>query len=87
MRILFEAKYEEKLKIQSEIDKGLKDVKEQREQLYRKLEVLRNQGIELGPNLSVLKKEPAISTNTSSSGSVQTVVEIFGAEVKFKRLS
>ena len=70
-----EAKYEEKLKIQSEIDKGLKDVKEQREQLYRKLEVLRNQGIELGQNLSVSKKEPTVSTNTSSSGSVQTVVE------------
>ena len=37
---------------QSEIDRDLKDVKEQREQLYRKLEVLRAQGIELGPNLS-----------------------------------
>ena len=79
-----EAKYEEKLKIQSEIDKGLKDVKEQREQLYRKLEVLRNQGIELGPNLSVLKKEPAVSTSTSLSGSVQTVVVFFGGAGKIQ---
>ncbi len=40
---------------QSEVDRGLKDVKEQRDQLYRKLEVLKAQGIELGPKLSVLK--------------------------------
>ena len=40
-----EAKRKEKIKIQAEIDRDLKDVKEQREQLYRKLEVLRAQGI------------------------------------------
>ena len=33
------------------------DVEEQRGQLYRKLEALRNQGIELGPNLNVLRSE------------------------------
>lgn len=53
-----EAKKAEMIKYQSEIDRGLKDVKDQREQLYRKLEVLRAQGIELGPNLSVLKTDP-----------------------------
>lgn len=54
-----EAKKAEMGKYQAEIDLGLKDVKEQREQLYRKLEVLRAQGIELGPNLSVLKNDPS----------------------------
>ena len=54
-----EAKKAEMAKYQAEIDRGLKDVKEQREQLYRKLEVLRAQGIELGPNLSVLKTDPS----------------------------
>ena len=42
---------------QCEIDRGLKDVKEQREQLFRKLEALRAQGIELGPNLAVIKND------------------------------
>ena len=37
----------------------MKDVKEQRDQLYRKLDLLKAQGIEiLGPNMSVLKTEP-----------------------------
>ncbi len=39
-----------------EVERGLKDVKEQRDQLYRKLDLLKAQGIEiLGPNMSVLK--------------------------------
>ncbi len=42
--------------IQAEVDHGLKDVKEQRDQLYRKLEMLKERGIEIiGPNMSVLK--------------------------------
>ena len=44
---------------QSEIERGLKDVKEQRDQLYRKLDLLKAQGIEIiGPNMAVLKTEP-----------------------------
>ena len=54
-----EAKKAEMQRCQDEIDRGLKDVRDQREQLYRKLEVLRAQGIELGPNLSVLKTDPS----------------------------
>lgn len=47
------------LTLQAEIDRGLKDVKEQRDQLYRKLDLLKAQGIEImGPNMSVLKTEP-----------------------------
>lgn len=42
-------------------------MKEQREQLYRKLEVLRGQGIELGPNLSVLKTDPGTKSHQSSA--------------------
>ena len=55
-------------KFQTEIENGLKDVAEQREQLYRKLEVLRAQGIELGPNLSVLKNEPPVMAGKGSPG-------------------
>ena len=54
-----EAKKAEMQRYQDEIDRGRKDVREQRDQLYRKLEVLRAQGIELGPNLSVLKTDPS----------------------------
>ena len=50
-----EAKRKEKIKIQAEIDRDLKDVKEQREQLYRKLEVLRAQGIFLAARHSLLQ--------------------------------
>ena len=45
---------------QDEIDRHKKDIKEQREQLFRKLEVLRKyQGIELGPNMAILKSDPS----------------------------
>ena len=41
-------------------------MKEQRDQLYRKLDLLKSQGIEiLGPNMSVLKTEPV---NAGGSG-------------------
>ena len=43
---------------QADVDRDLKDVREQREQLYRKLDVLKAQGIELGPNMAVLKSDP-----------------------------
>ena len=62
--------------IQSDIERGLKDVKEQREQLYRMLEVLRAQGIELGPNLSVLKTDPSFPSKASSSGDVLIYSEV-----------
>merc|ERR1719433_196242 len=52
-------------KDQAEIDDGLKDVNEQREQLYRKLEVLQKQGIELGPNSIVRKTDSTILTKSS----------------------
>ena len=38
-----------------ELEQLRKDVHDQRDQLYRKLDALRNQGIELGPNLNVIK--------------------------------
>ena len=38
------AKREEMARSQSEIERGLKDVKEQRDQLYRKLDLLKAQG-------------------------------------------
>jgi hypothetical protein len=44
--------------VQADVERGLKDVREQREQLYRKLDVLKAQGIELGPNMAVLKSDP-----------------------------
>ncbi len=69
-----EAKKVEMLKYQTEIDRGLKDVKEQREQLYRKLEVLRAQGIELGPNLSVLKTDPVLNPSKNSPSSGDSVI-------------
>ena len=57
---------------QADIDRGLKDVKEQRDQLYRKLDLLKAQGIEImGPNMSVLKTDLV-----SSSASPQSQVEI-----------
>lgn len=62
-----EAKKAEMLKRQNEIERGVKDVQEQREQLYRKLEVLRAQGIELGPNLSVLKSQNSPSNSQKDS--------------------
>lgn len=44
--------------LQAEVDRSLKDVKEQRDQLYRKLDLLKAKGIEiLGPNMSVLKTD------------------------------
>ena len=39
----------------AELEQLRKDVHDQRDQLYRKLEALRNQGIELGPNMNVIK--------------------------------
>ena len=52
-------KEKEMARAQSEIERGLKDVKEQRDQLYRKLDLLKAQGIEIiGPNMAVLKTEP-----------------------------
>ena len=40
----------------------MKDVQAQRDELYRKLEVLKSKGIEVGPNMSVLKtSEPVVS--------------------------
>ena len=38
------AKREEMARSQSDIERGLKDVKEQRDQLYRKLDLLKAQG-------------------------------------------
>lgn len=50
------AKRKDLARTQLDVERGLKDVKEQRDQLYRKLDLLKAQGIEiLGPNMSVLK--------------------------------
>lgn len=54
------------------MDRNRKDIKEQREQLFRKLEVLRKyQGIELGPNMAILKSDPTVGFVTQQPGEVK----------------
>ena len=54
---------------------GLKDVAEQRDKLFRKLEALKEKGIILAPNMTVLKSDPSSSgvhsdrADTTSPGS------------------
>ena len=43
----------------------MKDVKDQRDQLYRKLDALRSKGIELAPNMAVLKSDPSVAVPPS----------------------
>ncbi len=65
------SKRKELARTQLEVERGMKDVKEQRDQLYRKLDLLKAQGIEiLGPNMSVLK--------TSGAGEQSQVQEVRG---------
>lgn len=52
---------------QSEITNNLKDVSVQREQLYRMLYALKSQGIEIGPNMTVLKSDPLPSKTQIAS--------------------
>ena len=61
---------------QGEIDRGLKDVREQREQLYRKLDVLKAQGIELGPNMAVLKSDPLPTKASMTNADVYFYSEV-----------
>ncbi len=59
---------------QAEVEKNERDIKEQREQLYRMLDALRAQGIELGPNLSVLKSD--LSTSNKNLNQPQSFQEL-----------
>ena len=48
---------------------GLKDVAEQRDKLFRKLEALKEKGIILAPNMTVLKSDPSSGSGTVHSDS------------------
>jgi hypothetical protein len=60
----------------AEIESGRKDVREQREQLYRKLDVLKAQGIELGPNMAILKSDPLPPKASASNADVYFYSEV-----------
>ena len=66
-----ETKKKELSKTKIEIDRGLKDVKQQRDELYRKLDLLKAQGIEIGPNMSVLKTDIPVSGSGSALSTPQ----------------
>ena len=57
-------------KFQANVERERQDVREQREQLYRKLDVLKAQGIELGPNMAVLKSDPLPAKALAASADV-----------------
>ena len=64
-----DAKRRELSRTQSEVERQVKDVQEQRDQLYRKLEVLQSKGIEVGPNMSILKRSELGSSPSDHNNS------------------
>eukprot|EP00094_Tigriopus_californicus_P002858 TCALIF_02756-PA protein Name:"Similar to AKAP13 A-kinase anchor protein 13 (Homo sapiens)" AED:0.12 eAED:0.12 QI:0/0.64/0.6/0.73/1/1/15/1980/1495 len=88
MEMEMESKKKQMAKTQAEIDRGLKDVKEQRDQLYRKLDLLKGQGIEImGPNMSVLKTEPPPNQSSHHQADVLFYSEVSSAENTFPRMN
>lgn len=62
-----ELKKKEMARMQAEVDRERKEVQEQKDQLFRKLDLLKAQGIEIGPNMSVLKTASTVDPNSSSN--------------------
>jgi len=55
----YKAKEESMVKLQATLEQEKKDVEQQRDKLYRKLEALRAQGIDFAPNMTVIGHQQA----------------------------
>lgn len=56
--------------LQEQIKKEQQDIQEQREQLYRKMEILSSQGLLISPNVAIPVNQPAVNVNNEDTQSI-----------------